>query len=552
MAVFEVVIALLLGGAMLAALARRWGAPYPALVAFAGAALALIPGVPTLVLDPELALALFVAPVLVDAAFDASPRDMRANWKAITSLALGAVILTIVVVSIVARVLVPDLPWGAAIALGALVAPPDAAAATAVLRQLRPPQRLLVILEGESMFNDASALIVYRLAVGATVTGFLSGWSVLPTLLIITLGSVLLGAVISPLTLFINERIKDVSTAVIFQFCTTFGVWILAERLHLSGIITSVVFAMLASRRAPAILPARIRIPAWAVWEVAVFVLNILAFILVGFQLKSIAERVTGAARERYVVVAAAVCVATILARIVWVTGAAAISRWRGKGSGDGKARHDTVDLTGRAAAVIGWCGMRGTVTLAAALALPTGGGDRAPFPYRDLILVTAFGVVLGTLVVQGLTLRPLMLRLHLEEDDSVDREVRLARVETLRSAVEAAGSCPGAETAELVRHRYQLELRRAEEEVERASAEEDHARPFDSEVEPGEPNDDADADAAVVRAATQAQRRRLIALRSDGTIGDAAFQRVQEELDWAELDWAQLLRAGAANDGAA
>jgi CPA1 family monovalent cation:H+ antiporter len=553
MAVFEVVIALLLGGAMLAALARRWGAPYPALVALAGAALALIPGVPTLVLDPELALALFVAPVLVDAAFDASPRDMRANWKAITSLALGAVILTIVVVAVVARMLVPDLPWAAAIALGALVAPPDAAAATAVLRQLRPPQRLLVILEGESMFNDASALIVYRLAVGATVTGFLSGWSVLPTLLIVTLGSVLLGAVISPLTLFINERIKDVSTAVIFQFCTTFGVWILAERLHLSGIITSVVFAMLASRRAPAILPARIRIPAWAVWEVAVFVLNILAFILVGFQLKSIAERVTGATRERYVVVAAAVCVATILARIVWVTGAAAISRWRGARSRDGKARRDTVDLTGRAAAVIGWCGMRGTVTLAAALALPTGGGDGAPFPYRDLILVTAFGVVLGTLVVQGLTLRPLMLRLHLEEDDSVDREVRLARVETLRSAVEAAGSCPGAETAELVRHRYQLELRRAEEEVERAGAGEDGAAADESVVETtGEPNDDADADAAVVRAATEAQRRRLIALRSDGTIGDAAFQRVQEELDWAELDWAQLLRAGAANDGAA
>ena len=553
MAVFEVVIALLLGGAMLAALARRWGAPYPALVALAGAALALIPGVPTLVLDPDLALALFVAPVLVDAAFDASPRDMRANWKAITSLALGAVILTIVVVAIVARMLVPDLPWAAAIALGALVAPPDAAAATAVLRQLRPPQRLLVILEGESMFNDASALIVYRLAVGAALTGFLSGWSVLPTLLIVTLGSVLLGAVISPLTLLINERIKDVSTAVIFQFCTTFGVWILAERLHLSGIITSVVFAMLASRRAPAILPARIRIPAWAVWEVAVFVLNILAFILVGFQLKSITERVTGATRERYVVVAAAVCVATILARIVWVTGAAAISRWRGARSRDGSARRDTVDLTGRAAAVIGWCGMRGTVTLAAALALPTGGSEGAAFPYRDLILVTAFGVVLGTLVVQGLTLRPLMLRLHLEEDDSVDREVRLARVETLRSAVEAAGACPGAETAELVRHRYQLELRRAEEEVERSGAGEDGPAVSESELETAdEPNDDADADAAVVRAATEAQRRRLIALRSDGTIGDAAFQRVQEELDWAELDWAQLLRAGAANDGLA
>ena len=523
MRVFEVVIAMLLGGAALAALARRMGAPYPALVALAGAALALIPGLPTLILDPELALALFVAPVLVDAAFDSSPRDLRANWRAVTSLALGAVALTIAVVAVVTRLLVPDMPWAAAIALGAIVAPPDAAAATTVLKQLRPPHRLLVILEGESLFNDASALLVYRLAVGATVTGVLSGWSVVPTLLVVTLGSVLLALALSPLTLFVNARITDVSTAVVFQFCTTFGVWLLAEQLHLSGIITLVVFAMAASRRAPEIMPARIRIPAWAVWEVAVFVLNVLAFILVGFQLKSIAAR--GAIGTRYVVVAAVVCVAVILARIAWVTGAAAFSRWRCRPKGNGNpGPRDAVALTPSGAAVVGWCGMRGTVTLAAALALPTG------FPYRDLILVTAFGAVLGTLVFQGLTLRPLLLRLRLEDDGTVDREVRSARVETLRAAMEAAAECPGAETAELVRHRYDLQLRRAEEEL---GAPEGAAADTDGQ----------EADAAVVRAATEAARRRLMALRADGTIGDAAFQRVEEELDWADLDWAQFLR---------
>ena len=173
MYVFEVIIALLLGGAGLTLLARRIGTPYPALVALAGAGLALVPGTPTLVLDPELALTLFVAPVLLDSAFDASPRDLRANWRVVAGLALGAVLLTIVVVAVVARALVPDLPWAAAIALGAIVAPPDAAAATAVLKQLRPPHRLLVILEGESLFNDASALLVYRLAVAATLSGAL-------------------------------------------------------------------------------------------------------------------------------------------------------------------------------------------------------------------------------------------------------------------------------------------------------------------------------------------------------------------------------------------
>jgi NhaP-type Na+/H+ or K+/H+ antiporter len=306
-----------LGGAALAAVARRFGVPYPALVALAGAALALIPGVPTLVLDPELALTLFVAPVLIDAAFDTSLRDLRANWRPVTGLALGAVVLTIVVVALVAKVLIPDMPWGAAIALGAIVAPPDAAAATTVLKQLRPPQRLLVILEGESLFNDASALLVYRLAVSATLTGFLAGWSVLPSFLMVTVGSVVLGLVLWRVVLAVNTRIHDVATAVVVQFGWAFGIWILAEQLHLSGIITVVVFAIATARSAPEILPAGIRIPSWAVWEVAVFVLNVLAFILVGFQLKSITTRMTWSMGTYYVGVAAAVCLAVILARIV-------------------------------------------------------------------------------------------------------------------------------------------------------------------------------------------------------------------------------------------
>ena len=540
MEVFEVVIALLLGGAALAAVARRFGAPYPALVALAGAALALIPGVPTLVLDPELALALFVAPVLVDAAFDSSPRDMRANWRvdreprprrrrAHGRRRRGRRAL-----------LVPAMPWAAAIALGAIVAPPDAAAATTVLKQLRPPHRLLVILEGESLFNDASALLVYRLAVGATIAGSFSGWSVLPTLLIVTVGSVVLALVLARLTLLVSARIRDVATAVVFQFCGTFFVWILAEQLHLSGIITMVVFAMAAARRAAEIIPARIRIPSWAVWEVAVFVLNVLAFILVGFQLKSIAARVTGATGVQYAAIAAAVCVAVILARIAWVTGAAAFSRWRCRPRADGTpGPRDAVALTARGAAVVGWCGMRGTVTLAAALALPT------DFPFRDLILTTAFGVTLGTLVLQGLTLRPLLLRLRLEDDGSVDREVRLARVETLRAAVAAAAAHPGAESAELVRHRYELQLRRAEKEFAGDGAARKRRGVRGAAAGTGD-------DAAVVRAATEAQRRRLVALRADGTIGDAAFQRVEEELDWTELGWAQVVRPGQPSHGEA
>ena len=328
----------------------------------------------------------------------------------------------------------------------------------------------------------------------------------------------------------------------IVQFCGAFFVWILAEQLKLSGIITTVVFAMAASRRAPELIPARLRIQSWAVWEVAVFVLNVLAFILVGFQLKSIVARLTEGTGLRYAIFAAAVCVVVILARIAWVTGAAAFSRWRCRPSVDGKpGPRDAVALDRRSAAVVGWCGMRGTVTLAAALALP------AAFPLRDLILTTAFGVTLGTLVVQGLTLRPLILRLGIKDDGAIEREVRLARVEYLRAAVDAVAACHGDESAELVQRRFAIQLRRAEKAFAAGGADANRAAPegpgpkSSSATEADNPDDDS----VVIRAATGAQRRRIVALRGDGTIGDAAFQRIEEELDWSELGWSQIVTSG-------
>ena len=534
MQVFEIVIALLLGGAGLTALSRRIGTPYPAMVALAGAGLALVPGTPTLVLDPELALTLFVAPVLLDAAFDASARDLRANWRTVAGLAVGAVVLTVVAVAVVARLLVPGMPWAVAVALGAIVAPPDAAAATAVLKQLRPPHRLLVILEGESLFNDASALLIYRLAVGVALAGALSPAKAIPLLFVVTVGSVVLGLALSRVMIPLIARIHDVSIAVVVQFCGTFAVWMIAERLRLSGILTVVVFAMVSARRAADVTPARLRMPSYAVWEFAVFVLNVLAFILVGFQLKAILRRIDAPTLVGYAAVAVAVCIATILARIAWVSGAAAFSRWLCRPVPDGgEGRCDRVGLSKHAAAVVGWCGMRGIVTLAAALALPAGGSDGAPFPYRDMVVFTAFSVVLGTLVVQGMTLRPLMSVLQLEDDGSLEREVRLARVETLRAALSATASVPGEEMSGLLRRRYELLLRRAEAEL--AGGVTDRSRVNDGDGRA------FDVGAAFARTATSAERRRLLALRADGTIGDAAFQRIEQELDLEELDLLQL-----------
>ena len=517
MAVFEIVIALLFVGALLATVARKVHAPYPALLALAGAGLALLPNVPSVTLDPQLALTLFVAPVLLDAAFDSSPRDLRRNWRAVGSLALLTVGLTVAAVAVVVRWLVPDMPWAAAIALGAIVAPPDASAATAVLRQLHPPHRVMVILEGESLFNDASALLIYRLAVTAAVTGGTVGWNVLPMLLLVAAGSIVLGIILARLTIRTMARIEDLGTAVILQFLTTFAVWLIAERLHLSGIITVVVFAITAARSASDLIPARMRIPSYAVWEVMVFVLNVLAFILVGLQLKPILHRLGASGLITYLSVALAVCLTVILVRFVWVMGYAAVARLIGQ-------RRDGLDSARlpsfKVATVIGWCGMRGIVTLAAALALPDGSTER--FPYRDLILFTAFSVVLVTLVLQGGTVRPLMRLLDLRDDGTVEREVRLARAETARAALDALdGVEQPTEMVPLLRLKYEDRLHR-----------------FGSEAGDGQP---AGADGAGVSRVHQrihsAQRRTLSELRSSGVIGDDAFHRVEEELDWAELN---------------
>lgn len=510
---FEIVIALVLGGALLTLLSKRIGAPYPAMVALAGAALALFPGAPSLTLDPELALTLFVAPVLLDAAFDSSLRDLRANWKPIAGLALGAVIVTVVAVAVVVRWMVPEMPWSIAIALGAIVAPPDAAAATAVLKQLKPPQRLLVILEGESLFNDAIALLVFRIAVGVAVSGAtMTAGEAVPLLAWVTIGSLVLGVVLSYLFMFFTQRLEDIAIAVVFQFGGTFAVWMLAERLHLSGILTVVAFAMATGRRAPAIIPARVRIPSFAIWEFTVFVLNVLAFILVGFSLKDILQRVDAGTLTRYAWIAAAVFGATVLARIVYVVLVALF------GAKDARSR--------KAEAVVAWCGMRGIVTLAAALGLPLVTSSGATFPHRDLIVFVAFFVVLGTLVVQGMTLKPLLRRLALEDDGLVEKEVRLARVEMLRAGATAMDALAG-EFADVLRRRYAVMLTRA--------LADQNAEPHSEGGGPVQ-RESAEHDQELVRAATEAERKKLLDLRSTGVIGDAAFQRVEQELDWEEL----------------
>jgi CPA1 family monovalent cation:H+ antiporter len=505
----EGLLALVLAAVTLAALARRVGAPYPVFLALGGALLAFVPGTPSFTVPPELALALFVAPILLDAAYDASPRDLKDSWTAVAGLVVFAVGFTTAGVAVVTHALIPAIPWPAAIALGAVVAPPDAAAATAVLRPLQPPHRLLTILEGESLLNDASALLIYRLAVGAMAADGFSAGAVAPAFLLAVAGSLAVGPALGWVVLRVIARVEHMPTAIILQFATTFGVWLLADRIGLSGVLTMVAYAMTMARSAPELTPARLRIPSYAVWETMVFVLNILAFIFIGLQIRPILESLEPAMRGRYFTVGAAVLTTVIVVRLAWHMSFNAVLRWQDRRHGFHPPRPMLRPTVG-SGLIISWAGMRGIVSLAAALALP------GAFPYRDLIVLTAFLVVLGTLTIQGLTLKPLLRALALHDDDPVGRELGAARERALRAGL-ASLDRHQSPVAEAVRKEFATHL---------ASA----------TAVSGEHDAERSEHTALHRRALDGARQAVLAMRASDEIGDDAFHRMEEELDWLEM----------------
>jgi monovalent cation/hydrogen antiporter len=511
----EWILALLLGAVLLAALARRIGAPSPALLALGGAAVALVKHGPRLSLDPELALALFVAPVLMDAAFDSSLRDLRDTWLPVSCMIVIAVAVTTSAVALVAHWLVPAMPWSVAVVLGAVVAPPDAAAATAILKEVKLPHRLMVVLEGESLLNDASALLIYRLAVAATVAHLGSAPAVASTLALVLAGSVTVGVLFALVFDNLVPRFSDAPSSIIMQFIGTFGAWIVADRLGLSGVLTIVTFAVIVSRRAPVRMPAAVRVPSYAVWETAVFLLNALAFVLIGLQIGPILDRLGPAQRVPAFAFAAAVLVTTMLARGAWVmTYNRAL--WLTNLILAERTPQTFATPPLKRAAVVAWCGMRGIVTLAAALALPDGSGGAPAFPYRDVIVLTAFTVVLGTLVIQGLSLRPLVLALGLDEDEAVGDETRAGREEIFKAALESLGELD-TEAAAALHREYSQVLGR----VDGSDVPSPEARR---------------AEAALRERSRGAARERLAQLRLTGVIGDSTFQQLEAELDLVEL----------------
>jgi Na+/H+ antiporter len=507
MQLFEITLILLTLAVVFLHIARRLRVPYPSLLALAGGCVALLPFAPHLGIQPQLALALFVAPAVLDSAFDMPPREMLRIWVPLVSLAVVLVLLTTAAVAW-AGVALAGLPIAAAIALGAIVAPPDAAAASAVLREFSLPRRILAVLQGESLLNDAVALLLFGLAVTAAVAPDGAWRSLAPRLLIAVPGGAVLGILSAQLGMRLFSKLAGTLSLIIVQFLITYGTWILAERLQLSPIVAVVALAAVIARYMPSRTSARDRVNSYAVWATVIFVLNVLAFLLMGLQTRDILNQLQSDALMHALAFAGIVLGIVIGVRFAYVmTYGLVLRTFR---SFFELRMHSKIP-SASIGMLVSWCGMRGLVTLATALALPR------EFPSRDVIVLSAFVVVLGTLVLQGFTIRPLIALLRIAPDASLDEDVGQTRNAMLDAALTELAEFAGEGAAAL----------RSEYEAARVG-----------NVGRAQPDTEYDN---MRRRAIAAERRLLADWRRRGRIQDDAYHLLEDELDRAELHVAPM-----------
>src|SRR5512133_3679259 len=428
----EIFVGLMLAVAVLALLARRVSLPYPILFVLGGLVLALIPGLPRIRLDPDLVFLFFLPPLLYPAALFTSWRDFRANIRPISLLAIGLVLLTTAAVAWLAHYYM-DLPLAAGFVLGAIISPPDAIAATAITDRLKVPRRIVTILEGESLVNDATALVAYRFAVLAVATGSFSlaraSWQVV----FVAVGGALTGMAVGWLAEQFHKRVDDAPIEITVELLVPFAAYLLAERLGVSGVLAVVSAGLHMGIRAPALLNYKTRLQAGPVWTMLEFLLNGFVFILIGLQLPEVLKVLAGRSipLPRLLWYAILISLAVIVLRILLVFPATYLPRLLSR-----RIRQREPRPRWQNVAIVAWTGMRGVVSLAAALALPLTRQDGSPFPGRDLILFLAFVVIVATLVLQGLSLPVLIRWLGIEEDRSMENEERKARIQANRRAL--------------------------------------------------------------------------------------------------------------------
>ncbi|HEX6600488.1 MAG TPA: Na+/H+ antiporter [Gemmatimonadaceae bacterium] len=504
----------------LTALARRLPIPTPILQVIAGFAVASIPGIAIPELDPDLVFFVFLPPILWSAGMFTSVREFKRNLGPIGALAVGLVLVTTIVVALVARVLYPGIPWPLAVALGAIVSPPDAVAATAIVSRLPVPRRVIAVLEGESLVNDASALILYRAAAAAAVTGAFSWGETLVRFFIDAGVGTLIGLLVAWLIIRAVRWTDDPLAEALLTLAAPYVAWVAAESLHVSAVLACVAGGVhLHQRLSTAVGPAS-RLQTRAIWELVDFLLNAAVFLLLGAELVTLLDSVPRRSLSAILLSGAIVAAVAIVVRLVWVPLVAFVARMSSeRGRRGPRPRWKPLVL-------VSWTSMRGVVTMATALSLPLVMASGKPLPYRTEIILIAMCVIVLTLLVQGLTLKPIIRALHFEPEQVPLAEERLARREATRR---------GAEALEDLAHEAWADPRDVEalraELRDRLRMTEEHGGSY--------------AGRRRLRLAMiAAERRMLVRLRNEDAISDEVLRDLEYELDL------EAVRAGAAEEG--
>ena len=535
----QVVLGLLVAVAVLALVARRLHVPYPIVLVIGGLALALAPGLPAVRLAPDVVFLVFLPPLVYAAGWFTSVRDFKANLRPIGLLSIGLVLATTVGIAVVAHTLVPSLPWAAAFALGAIVSPTDAVAASAIFARLGAPRRIAAILEGESLVNDATGLIAYRYALAAVVVGGFSLWEAGMQFVLSGVGGVAIGLALAWLLGQLQRRLEDPVIEITLSFLVPYGIYLAAEQAHVSGVLAVAVAGIYAGWRSPETFSATTRVQALAVWGTMLFVLNGLVFVLIGLQLPEILSGLAGWSPAQLVAYAALISLGVIAIRFLWVFPATYLPRFLSR-----RLRRRDPYPGWRNVVVVAWTGMRGVVSLAAALSLPLTVAGGGPFPGRDLILFLTFSVILATLVVQGLSLPPLMRWLGVGDDGEAARQEEAdARVQAIEAALGrldelALEDWTRDDGVDYMRYYYGKRRRVVDAQFGRV----DHEHPEDGhQHEPGQDHaeqhrDRLDGMNRLKQEMLSAERALVIRLRNQGTIGNEVMHRIERDLDLEEV----------------
>ena len=517
-----VLLGVLVSVATLLVLAYRTRVPYPIMLVVGGGALGFIPGVPTLELPPELVLVAVLPPLLYAAAFFSSLRDLRDNVRPIGLLAIGLVTATTLGVAVVAHLLIDGMSWPAAFVLGAIVSPTDPVAATAIASRVGAPRRIVTVVEGESLVNDSTALIAYKFAIVAVVSGSFSLPSALMEFCVDAAGGIAIGVAVGYAIASLRRRIEDAPTEITISLCTPYFAYLPASALGVSAVLAAVTSGIWLGWRSPQLISPSTRIQAYAVWEVLVFLLNGLLFVLVGLQLPVVLDAISGRDATQLALWAAAISATVIVGRILWVFPLTYLPWWLSR-----RVREHEPQPQWRGVLVVAWCGMRGAVSLAAALALPLTTDAGSAFPQRDLIIFLSFSVILATLLVQGLTLPMIIDRLDIRDDGTAEARENKARILAAKAAIQRIDELIGEdwvrdESADRMKRLYEFRIRRFK------------AR-FDDEDD-GTIEDGSQAYQRLRREVLEAERERVVSLRNDGTINDEVMHRIEHDIDLEDV----------------